>query len=38
MTAAYGSNFTGASEPISPGASRISLCPQGQNFTLITQE
>jgi len=27
ITAAKGSNFTGSPEPISPGASRISLCP-----------
>ena len=31
------SNFTGSYEPISPGARRISLCPQGQNFTSDTQ-
>ncbi len=27
------SNFTGSHELISPGARRISLCPNGQNFT-----
>jgi len=30
------SNFTGSHELISPGARRISLCPNGQNFTAVT--
>ena len=31
------SNFTDSHELISPGARRISLCPNGQNFTSDTQ-
>ncbi|MBQ3142994.1 MAG: hypothetical protein IJB89_00580 [Akkermansia sp.] len=34
-TAAKGRNFTGSPEPISPDASWISFCPQGQNFTTV---
>ena len=37
-TAAGGCNFTGSREPISPGVGRISLCPQGQNFTSAIRE